>query len=413
MATIKAFKAVRPKADLANKVAALPYDVMNEKEAREMVKGNPHSFLHIDRPEINFDEGANPYAKSSYEKAREVLDNMIKENVLIKDNKPCLYIYTLTMDGRKQTGLVVCTSVNEYLDDTIKKHEFTRKDKEQDRINHVDYCDANTGPIFLAYRGEKEIDGIIENFQKNNAPVYDYVAEDGIGHSVWVIEDEKVIDSLVNQFKTVPNLYIADGHHRNASAVAVAKMRREDNKNYTGEEEFNYYLSVLFPSNQLKILDYNRLIKDLNGHSNEEFMELLKKDFTVEEFNGEGNFKPTKQHEFGMYFMKKWYKLTAKDVPNHVVNSLDVALLQNRVLTPILGIEDPRVSKRVEFIGGIRGIGELVRRVEMGDGVLAFAMFPTSMDELMAVADSGNVMPPKSTWFEPKLRSGLFIHQLK
>ncbi len=415
MSIIRKFPAVRPAKEFAEKVAALPYDVMNEKEAREMVVGNPHSFLHVDRAEVDMPEGIDVHSKPVYEKAASNMYKMIEDKVLIKEDKPCLYIYELTMGDIKQTGLVTCTSVDEYLDGTIKKHEFTRPEKEEDRINHVDYCDANTGPIFLAYRDNNEIDEIISKFKSENSPVYDFTAEDGVKHVVWVIDNDTLNDKLVALFDKVPNLYIADGHHRNASAAKVALKRREQNPGFTGEEEFNFYLSVLFPANQLKIMDYNRIVYDLNGHSVEEFIAKVSEKFEVEVCNCEGGCKPSKAKTFGMFLDGKWHQLTAKEgtVPNDPVGGLDVAVLQNNLLTPILNIQDPRTDKRIDFIGGIRGISELEKRVSAGDGKVAFSMFPTAMEELMAVADSGEVMPPKSTWFEPKLRSGLFIHLLK
>ncbi|MGL4791873.1 MAG: DUF1015 domain-containing protein, partial [Anaerotignaceae bacterium] len=371
--------------------------------------------LHVDRAEVDLPVGTDTHSTIVYEQAANTLMKFINEGTLKKDEKPCLYIYSLTMDKRTQSGIVACTSIDEYLDGTIKKHEFTRKDKEEDRINHVDYCDANTGPIFLAYKQNVKIDEIVGNWQKNNSPVYDFTAEDGIVHTAWVIDNHDTITELTNLFKEVSNLYIADGHHRNASAVAVGLKRREDNKDFTGEEEFNYYLSVLFPSNQLKILDYNRVVKDLNGLTVDEFIERISEDFYILPYSGKGQFAPTMPHQFGMFLMGKWYTLTVDPsiIPNDPVKSLDVSLLQDKLLSPILGIKDPRTDSRIDFVGGIRGLGELEKRVMTGEMAVAFSMYPTSMEELMSVADSGLVMPPKSTWFEPKLRSGLFIHQLK
>lgn len=414
MATIRPFMAIRPAAAYAQDVAALPYDVMNSEEAREMAADKPHSFLHIDKAEIDLPPGTDPYSNAVYAKARENLERMISDGIFQQDLLPNLYIYRLTMDGRSQTGLVSCTSVDEYLDGTIKKHELTRADKEADRIRHVDTLNANTGPIFLAYPGNTDIKAVIDGWTASAAPVYDFVSEDGIGHTVWVIDSDTEIGLLAQYFREVPNLYIADGHHRNASAVKVALKRREENPAYTGEEEFNFYLSVLFPAEELAIFDYNRVVKDLNGNTPEEFLTKISTAFDVALFAGEGSYQPEEAHQFGLYLAGKWYKLTAKAeiLSDDPVLGLDVSLLQKELLEPILGIGDPRTDKRIDFVGGIRGLGELERRVDSGEMALAFSIFPTSMAELMRVADEGRTMPPKSTWFEPKLRSGLFIHDL-
>ena len=411
MAVIRQFKAIRPTPEMAEKVAALPYDVVNSEEAAEMVIGNPYSFLHVDKAEIDLPAGTDIYSPEVYEKAKSNLEKMITDGVLVQDEKPMLYVYELTMDGRSQTGLVACTSIDEYMQGIIKKHELTREDKEQDRIRHVDICNANTGPIFLAYRTVDEISEIVDNVKKN-APVYDFTAEDGIIHRAWIIDDEETINRLVKLFKDVPNLYIADGHHRNASAAKVGLKRRNENPNYTGDEEFNYYLAVIFPSDQLKILDYNRVVKDLNGLSEEEFIKKLSEKFDIIET--EGRAKPDKAYDFGMYMDGKWYMLTAKDEikSKDAVKGLDVSILQDNVLIPILGIGDIRTDKRIDFVGGIRGLGELEKRVDSGEMKVAFAMYPTSIEQLMTIADENKIMPPKSTWFEPKLRSGLFIHSL-
>lgn len=411
MAVIRQFKAIRPTPEMAEKVAALPYDVVNSEEAAEMVIGNPYSFLHVDKAEIDLPAGTDIYSPEVYEKAKSNLEKMITDGVLVQDEKPMLYVYELTMDGRSQTGLVACTSIDEYMQGIIKKHELTREDKEQDRIRHVDICNANTGPIFLAYRTVDEISEIVDNVKKNS-PVYDFTAEDGIIHRAWIIDDEETINRLVKLFKDVPNLYIADGHHRNASAAKVGLKRRNENPNYTGDEEFNYYLAVIFPSDQLKILDYNRVVKDLNGLSEEEFIKKLSEKFDIVET--EGRAKPDKAYDFGMYMDGKWYMLTAKDEikSKDAVKGLDVSILQDNVLIPILGIGDIRTDKRIDFVGGIRGLGELEKRVDSGEMKVAFAMYPTSIEQLMTIADENKIMPPKSTWFEPKLRSGLFIHSL-
>ncbi len=414
MAVVKAFRAIRPTPELADKVAALPYDVMDSNEAREMVKGNPYSFLHVDKAEIDLDPAIDLYDKRVYEKARDNMNGMIKDGTLQQDKNNYLYIYKQVMNGRAQVGLVGCTSIDDYINNIIKKHEFTRADKEQDRINHVDYCNANTGPIFLTYRAKKSINDMVNSWMTGHKSVYDFVSEDGIGHTVWVIDDETVIKKLEAEFAAIDYLYIADGHHRSASAVKVGLKRREQFPNYKGDEEFNFFLSVLFPDEQLYIMDYNRVVKDLNSNSEDEFVNKVREKFDIEAYNGNGPFKPTAKHTFGMYLDGKWYKLTAKAGTfneKDPVDRLDVSIMQNNLLSPILGIQDPRTDKRIDFVGGIRGLIELEKRVNAGMKV-AFSMFPTSIDDLMAIADAGQVMPPKSTWFEPKLRSGLFIHEL-
>lgn len=414
MATIRPFMAIRPAANYAKDVAALPYDVMNSEEAREMVKDKPWSFLHVDKAEVDLPVGTDIYSPEVYAKAKENLDNMVANGVMGQDLLPNLYIYRLTMNGKSQTGLVCCTSVDEYIDGTIKKHELTRADKEADRIRHVDTLNANTGPIFLAYKENPDAKAIIDGWTASVAPVYDFVSEDGIGHTVWVIDSDTEIGMLVQSFQNVKNLYIADGHHRNASAVKVALKRREAKPDYTGEEEFNYYLSVLFAADDLYIMDYNRVVKDLNGYDAVGFLEEIGKKFIVEPYNGDGPYKPEEIHTFGLYLEGKWFKMTAKEeiITDDPVLGLDVSILQKELLEPVLAIGDPRTDKRIDFVGGIRGLEELERRVDSGEMKLAFSMFPTSMAELMDVADEGMTMPPKSTWFEPKLRSGLFIHDL-
>ncbi|MGN0464043.1 MAG: DUF1015 domain-containing protein [Acutalibacteraceae bacterium] len=414
MAVFKAFNAIRPIPEMADKVAALPYDVMNSDEAREMVKGNPYSFLHVDKAEIDLDKSVKIYDEKVYLKARENLDRLVSDGICKKDDKQCFYIYRQTMNGRSQTGLVGCASIDDYNNNIIRKHELTRADKEQDRINHVDYCDANTGPIFLAYRENREIAEIISAWQKDHKPVYDFVTADGVGNTVWVIDCDSVIEKITAAFAKVDYLYIADGHHRCASAVKVGAKRRKEHPDYDGTEEFNFFLSVAFPSDELEIMDYNRVVKDLNGFGKEEFIDKIKEKFTVEEYKGTGAYKPEKKHTFGMYLDKKWYKLTAKSGTfdeSDPVARLDVSILQNNLISPVLGIDDPRTDKRIDFVGGIRGLGELERRAD-SDMKAAFSMFPTSLDDLMEIADAGKIMPPKSTWFEPKLLSGLFIHKL-
>ncbi|PFM62776.1 hypothetical protein COJ48_18040 [Bacillus cereus] len=415
MAKIRPFRAIRPVEEKAVQVAALPYDVLNSEEAREVVKGNPYSFLHIDKAEIDLNPEISPYDSSVYEKASENLQRFIREEVFIQDEEPALYIYQLTMQGRTQSGLVVCTSIDEYEDDTIKKHERTRHEKEQDRIRHVDVCDANTGPIFLTYRTKEGVTQFIASWKEEHAPIYKFMAEDGVEHVAWKIVDEDAIAKLIAAFEEIPNLYIADGHHRSASAAKVGLMRREQYQNYTGEEEFNFFLSVLFPHDELSIWDYNRVVKDLNGLSVEQFLKQIAQYFYVEEATV-SPYKPNESKSFGMYVNEKWYKLTVKEETfdaNDLVRRLDVSILQDHLLSQVLEIHDPRSDSRIDFVGGIRGLEELERLVNSGDYTVAFALYPTSMEDLLAIADAGEVMPPKSTWFEPKLRSGLFIHSLK
>ena len=411
MAIIRAFKAFRPTVDLASKIAALPYDVMNSEEAREMVKDNEYSFLHVDRAEVNLPKDINIYDKVVYEKARDVLDKMIHDGLYVQEEKPCMYIYRQTMNGKSQTGLVICASIDDYINDKIKKHEHTRKDKEVDRINHVDYCDANTGPIFLTYRNQFEISKIMDKWIQSD-PLYDFVSEDGNGHTVWIINNDSDIEKLTILFKNVDSLYIADGHHRAKSAVEVGLKRRKENPGYTGEEEFNYFLAIVYPDNQLEVLDYNRTVKDLNGLNEEEFLSAIEKNFKIKV--SKEAVKPKRRHTFGMYMNNIWYELEAKDGTfneEDPMERLDVSILQNNLLSPILGIDDPTKSDRIEFIGGIRGIKELEKRANK-DMKVSFSMFATTTDDIMSIADGGMIMPPKSTWFEPKPRSGLFIHKL-
>ena len=414
MAIFRPFKALRPAKEYASKVAALPYDVMNSEEAKEMVKGNPYSFLHIDKAEIDLPAGTDLYSNEVYLKAADNLKKSEENGVMINDEKPCFYVYRQIMNGREQTGLVGCASVDDYINNRIKKHELTRADKEADRIRHVDTCDANTGPIFLCYKENSDITALIDQ-HKSNEPVYDFVTEDGIANTVWVIDDEDACNKLSLLLSQVGDYYIADGHHRCASAVNVAKMRREANPDFDGTEEFNFFLAVLFPAESLEIMDYNRVVKDLNGNTEEEFIEKISEKFTVENAPCEGAYHPEEKHTFGMYMAGKWYRLTAKSGTfdeENPVEQLDVSILQKNLLTPVLAIGDPRTDKRIDFIGGIRGLGELERLVNGGMAV-AFSMYPTTLEDLMAIADADMIMPPKSTWFEPKLLSGLFIHKLK
>lgn len=412
MAVINPFVCVRPRRDVAGRVAALPYDVYNRAEAKQEILREPLSFLRIDRAETNFGDEVDTYDPRVYEKAAELLQDMIKQGIFEIDSEECYYVYELVMDGRSQTGLVACASVDDYLNNVIKKHENTREDKEQDRIRHVDVCNAQTGPIFLAYRSKDEINRVIEGVKKEE-PLYCFDSVDNIGHHVWRISDRERIDVIKEAFLGISDIYIADGHHRAASAVKVALKRRRENPGYSGRESFNYFLSVLFPHDQLKIMAYNRAVKDLNGLSGEEFMGRVKENFEVSVI-GKTPYSPDEKGSFGMLLDGTWYKLKAKESERNTkdpVESLDVSILQNYLLDPILGIKDPRVDKRIDFIGGIRGLKELERRTSL-DMKVAFSMYPTSITELFAVSDAGKLMPPKSTWFEPKLRSGLFIHPL-
>lgn len=412
MAAVLPFRAIRPKAELAERIAALPYDVYNRKEAKEETLREPYSFLKIDRAETQFDDSVDTYADIVYEKAKETLWNMLAEGQFIQEEQPCYYVYELVMDGRAQTGITACASIDDYIHNIIKEHENTRADKELDRIRHVETCMAQTGPIFLAYRGNDVINECIQRAKKNE-PVYDFTAPDGIMHRVWIIQNEADIEAIGKAFDGMQDIYIADGHHRCASAVKVGLKRRAENPDYDGSEEFNYFLSVLFSDDQLMIMDYNRVVKDLNGYTVPEFLNKVSAVFEMTEM-GEEAYRPLHRGEMGMYIADTWYKLLVKEAerPKDPVEGLDVSVLQAKVLDAILGITDPKTDTRIDFVGGIRGLAELERRVKT-DCVLAFAMYPTSIKELFDVADAGMLMPPKSTWFEPKLRSGLFIHSIR
>ena len=412
MADIRPFEAYRPKVGLEQLIAALPYDVYNRKEACEVVKANPESFLAIDRAETQFSDDVDTYDARVYEKAKSMLVQKITEGKFIREESPCYYLYEQVMNGRSQTGIVACASIDDYSNNVIKKHENTRADKEQDRINHVDICNMQTGPIFLAYRANDVLRTITEEV-KSTKPVYDFVSEDDITHRVWVVSDADRVKNIQNAFKDIPSIYIADGHHRCASAVKVGMKRRLMNPGYSGNEEFNYFLSVLFPDEELKIMDYNRVVKDLNCYTSEEFITKVAEKFDIS-LVGEKAYSPETKATFGMYLDNKWYKLTAKKeiTSEDAVAGLDVSILQDYLLQPILGIDDPKTDKRIDFVGGIRGLAELEKRCNE-DMKLAFSMYPTSISELFAVADANRLMPPKSTWFEPKLRSGLFLHDLE
>ena len=411
MAVIRPFAAYRPAVELVQDVAALPYDVYNRKEAKAVVEANPKSFLRIDRPETVHPDDFDMYSDAAYETAKKMLNEALQDGTYVEEDAPAYYIYELIMDGRSQTGLVACASIDDYVNEVIKKHENTREEKEQDRIRHIDTCDAQTGPIFLAYREQEEISVIIRCIQQEEEPVYDFTAEDGVTHRVWIIDDADDIKALQKEFAAMDQIYIADGHHRAASAVKVGLKRRKENPEYDGTEEFNFFLSVLFPDSELAILPYNRVVKDWNGRSEEEFFQFLAGLGKVEK--AEAPVQPEKKGTVGVYVKGQWYSFSfdEKLLNDDPVEGLDVSLLQKNVLEPFFGIEDPRTSVRIDFVGGIRGLKELERRVSE-DAVIAFSMYPTSIGELFSVADAGLLMPPKSTWFEPKLRSGIFIHKL-
>lgn len=412
MAVVKPFRCIRPEKEKVHKVAALPYDVYSRKEACEAVAENPLSFLNIDRAETQFPASVDIYDERVYEKAREILDRQIAEGLYVRDEGEHYYLYELTMDGRSQTGIVACSWIDDYLSGVIKKHENTREDKELDRIRHVDTTNAHTGPIFLAYRQKEALRELVKKV-KAAPSMYDFVSEDGIRHRVWRVQASEAAAGIGRAFEETSVTYIADGHHRAASAVKVGLKRREEHPGYTGEEAYNYFLSVLFPDEELMILPYNRVVKDLNGNSKEEFLTALGEKFLVKEV-GKKPYKPAVKGTFGMFLDDAWYELEAKSsiLSDDPVKGLDVSILQDHILDPILGIGDPRTDRRIDFIGGIRGLGELERRVGE-DMTVAFSMYPTSIKELLDVADAGRLMPPKSTWFEPKLRSGLFIHPLE
>lgn len=412
MPVFKPFKAFRPKPEFASKVAAKPYDVLSSEEAREEAKDNPLSFLHVGKPEIDLDPTIDLYDPRVYRKGKENLMKLIFDGVLVQDSEPHFYVWSQTMGNRTQIGLVGCASVEDYWNNLIKKHEKTRRDKEEDRCNHVRVTNAHTGPIFLTYRDNSAINSIVESVISTE-PVYDFVSEDGVRQMVWVIENTDMIREIQSILQGVEYFYVADGHHRSAAAAIVGKERKEANPNHRGDEEYNFFLSVLFPASHLLIMDYNRVVKDLNGLSREVFLSKLANVCSIEQVDFQ--FKPRAKGEIGMYFDGSWYKLIIKpEFLNNtdVVESLDISILQNNVLSPILGIDDPRTSKRIDFVGGIRGLGELERCVDSGEMAVAFAMYPTSISELMAIADANKIMPPKSTWFEPKLKDGLFVHFL-
>ncbi len=411
MVTIKKFKGIRPRKELVSQVASRPYDVMNREEAKEEANDNPNSFLHIIRSEIDLPDNVDDHDASVYLKARENFQSMLDKGIFQQDETENLYVYELTMNGRTQTGLVTCSSVADYFSDRIKKHEHTRPVKEQDRIDHMKTTKIHAEPLFLAYKEVADVSAIINEVRKGT-PEYDFIAIDGVRHRFWVINDSGQVNNLVSLFKTkVSATYIADGHHRAASSAKVGKMLADENPNHTGNEEYNFFLTVLFPSSELQIMDYNRVVADLNGYTPEKFLQKVSVNFEVQLQNSELP-KPAKLHEFSMYLEGKWYKLTAKPgtFGNDPIGQLDASILQENLLNPILAIKDPRTDKRIDFVGGIRGLKELERRVNSGEMKVAFALYPVSMEQLILISDTGNVMPPKSTWFEPKLRSGLVVH---
>lgn len=414
MATIKAFRAIRPAEEYATRVASRPYDVMSTEEARQEADENPYSFLHIIRPEINYPAGQDPYAPEVYRKGRENFEILRSAGVLIPDQQDSLYVYRLCMQGRCQTGLVACAAVDDYFNGVIRLHELTRPDKEEDRKNHIRVGRIQAEPVFFAYPAQAGLEELYGSATGGD-PLFDFTADDGVRHQIWQISDPGLIKRITHLFSLIPHTYVADGHHRTAAAALVGRELREANPRHTGEEPYNYFLAVHFPDDQLQIMDYNRVVRDLNGHQPEAFLEKLAAYFQVVE-QGDRPVKPDRPRCFGMYLAGKWYRLTAPEAgdeePRDPVASLDVTLLSHRVLEPLLGITDQRKDKRIDFVGGIRGLDELRRRVDSGEMAVGFAFFPVSMRQLMAIADSGAIMPPKTTWFEPKLRSGLLIHGL-
>lgn len=412
MAIIRPFPGLRPPKELAARVASVPYDVINTQEARKLAEGNPYSFLHVTRPEIDLPPDVDIHSEPVYQKATDNFNRFIKEGILKQDPKPYYYLYEQTMGSIVQVGLVATSAVDDYQKEVIKKHELTRKDKEEDRTRHIEATNGNNEPVFYTYIARPEIDRIV-NAWIQKTPEYDFTADDGIHHRFWVVDDPQVIQQLTELFAAIPTLYVSDGHHRSAAASNLCTKLRKQNPNYTGNEPFNYFLTVIFPHNQLHIMDYNRIVKDLNGLSSEEFIRKIGEQFEVRPSGNPEPYQPKTKHEFGMYLDQTWYVLTAKSGiynENDPIDSLDVQILQNHLLSPVLGIADPRTDKRIDFVGGIRGLKELERRVNETGFKVAFSMYPTSIEDLIRVADAGKIMPPKSTWFEPKLRSGLIVH---
>ncbi len=415
MPVLKPFKGFRPPVEIVKDLASRPYDVLNSEEAREEAKGNPYSLLHIVKPEIDCHPDIDQYDQQVYDTAKSNFEQFRNKGWLVQDEKDCLYIYAQTMGGKSQYGIVGCASIEDYVTGKIKEHELTRKDKEADRVKHVKITNANMEPVFFTYRAEPELDSIVTRFTSSNDPVYDFITDDGVGHHFWMIDDQQLIDRITDLFANIPYTYVADGHHRTAAAVIVGNEKKSANPQHTGNEEYNYFLAVHFPDSQLNIIDYNRVVRDLNGLDAESFLEKIRKDFKVEE-KGSEIYKPERFHNFSLYLEGKWYSLTAKPEgcnDEDPIGCLDVTILSDLVLDKILGIKDLRTDKRVDFVGGIRGLGELKRLVDNGKMKAGFALYPVTMKQLMDIADTGNMMPPKTTWFEPKLRSGLAVHLLE
>jgi uncharacterized protein (DUF1015 family) len=415
MAVIKPFKALRPSKDIAQTVASVPYDVVNRKEARIEAEGNPLNFLRVTRSEIELDDSVSPYSEEVYKKAKENLERLKTEAPLIVEDSPHFYLYRLEMNGKAQVGIAATFSVDDYEKDVILKHEKTRREKEDDRTNHIVTTEAQTGIVFLTYRGVEAINKIVDETMKNNAPEYDFTSKDGISHTVWIVP-EKYNQGIVDEFSKIQHLYIADGHHRAASAARARNVKKENNKNHTGQEEYNYFISVIFPAEQLNILPYNRVVSDLNNLSKDDFLNKVSEKFVVEET---GEKEPKTRRSYGMFLDGEWYMLKVRDsvlasnsLSESVAETLDVSILQDFLLNPVLGIDDPRTNKRIDFIGGIRGTKELEKLVNEGEAAVAFSLYPVSLDDLMNISDAGEIMPPKSTWFEPKLRDGLLVHTI-
>ena len=414
MATLKAFKGIRPVKDKVSLVASRPYDVMTSEEARVEAGDNIYSFLHVVKPEIDLPEDLDHYAPQVYQKAKDNFAKLLKDGIFFQDQEECLYIYQLTMNGRKQTGIVGCASVDDYLNNVIKKHELTRPDKEEDRKNHVRVANMNAEPVFFAYLHEKKLDDITNKIT-STTPEYDFITEDEIHHEFWIVKDTYTIKNILDLFAKMPATYVADGHHRTAAAALVGKERRDKNPNHTGKEEYNYFLAVHFPDNQLQIMDYNRVVKDLNGLNEMQLLDKIAENFELENHEDE-EYRPNALHNFGMYLNGQWYSLTAKPGTyndSDPIGVLDVTILSEKILAPIFNIKDLRTDKRIDFVGGLRGLGELEKRVDSGEMKVAFALYPVTMKQLIDIADTNNIMPPKTTWFEPKLRSGLVVHSLE
>ena len=415
MAIVKPFRGIRPVANLADHVASPPYDVINSDEARQMAQGNPYSFLHINKPEIDLDPTISLHDPKVYEQGAKNFKKMLRDNIFIQDDKPCFYLYRQIMGDHQQTGLVACASVEEYNKNKIKKHELTRLDKEKDRLNHILSLNAQTGPVFLTYLADNLISDLL-NKLTDSKPIYDFQSDDAIQHTLWVITNDNFISEIESHFAKIKYFYVADGHHRSAAAARACAILREKNPDHTGNESYNFFLTVIFPHNQMKILDYNRVVKDLNGLSKKTFLNKVADKFLIREYSSTKGYKPTVKHDFGMYLGGLWYRLSA--IPGSwdtsgATKQLDVSILYDNILKPILDIGDPRSDKRIDFVGGVRGLEELQKRVDSNEMAVAFSLYPTHIEDLIKIADAGEVMPPKSTWFEPKLRSGLIIHSLE